>query len=147
MRVRASDISDAIFSPKDGAKTELPKHTTGVVVYSIYGKHDDKTADGFPLLFDVAISNKDTIRAEDRTEACAKRVTTEFSDRYFVKSGPNALLYNPIDGLDEHMSHRKRGAESMWQYREVNKKTFESYLLFLKTKNIAWLHQANREVL
>jgi hypothetical protein len=70
------------------------------------------------------------------------------SVRYTIKLDNRGKLYNPISiyGETKISSFLDRVCRSQNKYRDVNLKTFEMYIRFLKTKNIAWFNNAEREM-
>ena len=106
--------------------------------YTILGRHDYLDGDGLPVICDT-----DEEHAEDRPEAYAKVM----SNRFFVKANARGELYNPIGLYSENTqnSNRKGTGTKIWQYKETHYKAFMTYLNFLKTKNVAYLLNAERE--
>ena len=83
MRVRQRDVEQAIFRPKDpNDEDTLPDHLAQwgdavereVVVYTIFGKHDDLDSEGRPILEDYTDDDGDSVDAEDEPNAYAKSV-------------------------------------------------------------------------
>ena len=68
--------------------------------------------------------------------------------RYYIKIDNNGKIYNPLSiyGDVKQTSFLDRVCRSQNKYRDVNYKAFEMYLRFLQTKNLAWLHNAEREI-
>jgi hypothetical protein len=145
-RIRSSDLMTSMYSPKDQRVRSADEAETGTVVYTVNGKEDDKDPDGKPVLLDLEYEDGSKLLAERRDEAYAKVVVSDDRNRYYVKQGPNGKLFNPVGLYQEGNVNRKRAGESQWKYREVNKKVFDLYTQFLKTKNVAWLTNAEREV-
>jgi len=83
----------------------------------------------------------------------AKKVKYEKSDggtneRYYVKYGDKGFMYDPWGLYTERTESKKLyGDKSTWYFRKVNRKSFFYYLDFLKTRNKAWLHNAEREAI
>ncbi|NDB58966.1 hypothetical protein EB001_10995, partial [bacterium] len=68
--------------------------------------------------------------------------------KFFIKIGTYGKVFNPIGMYSEGQNNKflsKIGRQE-WQFKEVNEKTFDLYLNFLSTKNIAWLSNAEREL-
>jgi len=65
---------------------------------------------------------------------------------YFCKVDKRGRLYNPI-GLNaqEQVRCNRQRSRDNWQFRKQEKKVFDLYLHFLKTKNPAHLNIAHRE--
>lgn len=71
------------------------------------------------------------------------------SEKYYVKIGLDNRLYNPI-GMFSEGQHNKvlsKIGKNEFNFTRVNSKVFNLYLSFLRTKNLAWLNNANRELL
>lgn len=145
-RIRSSDLMSSMYSPKEQKVRSADVEEPGTIVYTIFGKHDDVDNEGKPTLSNVEYEGESPLLAERRDDAYAKVVVSEDRNRYYVKQGPNGKLFNPVGLYQEGKVTRKRAGESQWKFREVNKKVFDLYTQFLKTKNIAWLTNAEREV-
>ena len=83
--------------------------------------------------------------AEDRDEAYAKIVDSDTGRAYFIKRGPGGHFFNPLGLFTEGNAGKRRLGENVWKYARVNRKVFDLYLHFLRTKNQAWLNNAERE--
>lgn len=78
----------------------------------------------------------------------AKKITRDDgSIRYSVKLNTNGKFHNPIAMYadDKNQNFLDRICRSSDKYRNVSYKVFDMYLNFLRTKNVAWLHNAERE--
>jgi hypothetical protein len=152
MRVREADINKAIFRPKgENPKVEILE---GDITYTLFGKHDE-LIDDYPTLWD-ADNGKIIILAHEREEACARKAITANRIRYYIKRDNSGKLFNPlaITGNTNHQKDKKRTTTSnradgtviqSGRFVEVNKNIFSMYLKFLRTKNQAWLLNAERE--
>ena len=107
---------------------------TSVVFYTMLGTESVFDSDGYPV-------------TNDESKAFAKKVyKTQLS--YYLKVGPNGRIYNPM-GMFSEGSHNKflaKLGKPEWKFTKVNHKIFDMYLNFLKTKNVAWLNTAQREL-
>lgn len=106
------------------------------VYYTIFGKHKKLTKEGFPTI------------DKDGDSTYAKSINGANGVRYFVKVGTYGKIFNPIGLYSEGMDNKflSRIGKKAWDYKEVNSKVFNMYLSFLKTKNVAWLNNAQREL-
>lgn len=88
------------------------------------------------------------VLADDTPEVLAKKIVSEEKTRYFIKIGPYGKIYNPIGMFSEGRSNKflKRTGKMEWSFKEVNSRVFDFYLSFLRTKNIAHLNIAEREL-
>ena len=137
-----TDPSDAdihIINKKKAAKT--PKRTE--VVYTVIGKEDYLEDDAYPCL---KLSSK---KAEESPEAYAMKITIGERTKYYAKRGKYGRLFNPVGMFSEGMGgKRMRHAGKLeWRFVEIGERVFRFYKNFLKTKNIAYLHNAERELL
>ena len=116
-------------------KEQTDSHTE---YYTIFGKHDDLDTNANPI-----VTNNNT------KEALAKKVTSGNSTKYYIKIGPHGKIYNPIGLYTENQANKflARAGKNLWEFRQVNSKVFDLYVSFLRTKNIAWLNNAEREML
>lgn len=87
---------------------------------------------------------------EDSDKILAKKIYKDNSFyKYSIKIDNNGKIYNPLSiyGDVKQTSFLDRiYCRSQNKYRDVNYKTFQLYLQFLKTKNLAWLHNAERGI-
>ena len=107
-------------------------------VFTIYGKQEFQDSKGFPRLEE---SN------EDHADAYAKKIAVGRRTKYYVKRGRYGRLYNPI-GLYSEGTARKQmrhAGRPEWEFKETTKQVFDKYINFLKTKNVAWLNNAERD--
>lgn len=67
---------------------------------------------------------------------------------YFIKANKYGKLYNPSGMYTEgqHTRFNKVLGAKEFQFKKVNLRVFELYTSFLKTKNVAWLNNAEREM-
>ena len=91
----------------------------------------------------------DRPRIDDEEKALAKSVCIDNrSPRYYIKVGTYGKIYNPIGLYSEGHSEKflAKIGRKQFEYKEVNKKIFDMYINFLTTKNLAWLNNAEREL-
>lgn len=115
---------------------EKPK--TQTEYFTILGKHETLDANDYPVLLN------------NINDALAKRVhLSNDKIKYWIKIGPHGRIYNPIGLFSEDRAnkHIARAGKNEWEFRQVNQKVFDMYLSFLKTKNIAWLNNAERQII
>lgn len=83
-------------------------------------------------------------KKSDSREVTAKKIIKQDgSYQYLIRLDTNGKLYNPISIYDDNVS--KRPYRNNDRFQNVNLKTFEYYINFLKTKNISWFNNAERE--
>ena len=114
-------------------KEELQEQET--LLYTIFGKHEWLDDEGFPRM------NKET------HDAHAKSIVGGSKTRFFIKRGRYGKLYNPIGMYSEGTEKKqlRHAGRPEWEFREETEKVFNFYIQFLKTKNSAWLSNAERE--
>tara|TARA_R110002074_G_scaffold395973_3_gene584816 strand:- start:420 stop:797 length:378 start_codon:yes stop_codon:yes gene_type:complete len=104
--------------------------------YTLFGQHDYLDSNHFP-------------RIEEATgDVLAKSVTLGDNTKYFLKLGSHGKIYNPIGMYSEGTSNKflSKIGKKAWEFKSVSPRVFELYTNFLKTKNIAWLRNAEREM-
>jgi len=107
-----------------------------VYAYTILGKQQSFDQDNNPLV------------SEESKDALAKKIEYADRARYFIKVGAHGKIYNPIGIFSEGRGNNfsKRTGKPEWDFTEVNQKIFDMYLSFLRTKNVAHLNIAEREL-
>lgn len=134
--MRNTDID--IFKPLGDGET-LTDHASlsddSSAYYTMIGDHD---------YLDEA---KNPLAKTDNDKVVAKKLVNT-KTRYFVKAGPYGKLFNPIGLYSEGRGNRfmAKSGKNLWSFKEVNNKVFSLYVSFLKTKNTAWLTNAEREM-
>lgn len=127
-----------IFKPLGDGET-LTDHASvsddSSAYYTMIGDHD---------YLDEA---KNPLAKTDNDKVVAKKLVNT-KTRYFVKAGPYGKLFNPIGLYSEGRGNRfmAKSGKNLWSFKEVNNKVFSLYVSFLKTKNTAWLTNAEREM-
>jgi|TARA_R100001163_G_scaffold12639_1_gene11827 hypothetical protein len=111
---------------------------TIVDVFTIFGKHSSSDDDGYPRL---------PSEEQDHHNAYAKRVSVGNRIKYYVKRGRYGRLYNPIGLYSEGTAKKqlRHAGRPEWQFKEATEQVFDKYIKFLKTKNVAWLNNAERD--
>ena len=103
--------------------------------YTIFGKHDWLDDEGFPRI------------NEETPDAYAKSISGNSETKFFVKRGRYGKLYNPIGLYSEGTANKqlRHAGKPEWEFKKETEKVFNFYINFLKTKNSAWLNNAERE--
>jgi hypothetical protein len=127
-------MNDFIHSPKNTSTNESAVDE----FYCVRGQEDFLDSNNNPRC------NNET---SDKVLA-KKIVRDDGAIKYSLKLDNNGKIFNPISiyGSTKISSFLDRVCRSQNKYKEVNLKAFNMYLSFLKTKNIAWLHNAEREI-
>jgi hypothetical protein len=71
--------------------------------------------------------------------------------RYYIKLDPNSKIFNPkkiLSSIEEKnsLSFINNICKSEWDFKEVTPQVFQKYITFLKTKNLSWLKDAQRDL-
>lgn len=103
--------------------------------YTIFGSHDSVDDDGNPLCAD----KKDAL-------AYIKKINQD--DQYYIKVGTYGKIFNPIGLYSEGRQNKflSKVGKNEYSFTRVNSKVFGMYVNFLRTKNTAWLNNAEREL-
>ena len=125
---------------KTSKSTEDTKRTE--TIYTMIGSQD-YMEDGNPCL---AMTSED---AQESTDAYAMRIQIGNRTKYYAKRGRHGKLLNPIGMYSEGMASKRLGhaGKLEWRFVEVKERAFEFYRNFLKTRNLAYLTNAERELL
>ena len=121
--------------------TKKPKRTE--VVYTLTGKEEYLENDHYPCI------KLDSETAQESPDAFAMKITIGQRTKYYAKLGKHGRLYNPIGMFSEGMVSKRLGhaGKLEWRFTEISERVFNFYKDFLRTKNIAYLHNAERELL
>jgi len=126
---------NCIFVQNKNKEQEEIKDTT-YQFYTILGEHDF-----------IDSSNKPQAKKES-SKVVAKSVYKNGNNKFYIKIGTYGRIFNPIGLFSEGKNEKfiaKIGRKE-FEFKEVNQKVFDLYLNFLSTKNIAWLNNAEREM-
>jgi hypothetical protein len=113
------------------------KDILDIEYYTISGQEEFIDNNGFPRL------------SSDIEKAVAKKtIKNGAPPKYSIKIGINNKLSNPISiyGKEKQSAFLDSVCRANNRFVDVNLKTFELYLNFLKTKNTSWLYNAEREM-
>lgn len=125
-------MGEFIFKPK----AEVDQTESDVAYYTMLGNQDYLDKNGNPRL------NKES------SKVFAKSIKGAESTRYYIKTGTYGKIYNPIGLFSEgrHNRFMAKIGKKEYDFKEVNPKVFSLYTNFLRTKNLAWLNNAEREM-
>lgn len=93
-------------------------------------------------------NNNPRVNNEANDNVFAKKTIRDNSSvRYSIKISKDGKIFNPLSiyGKEIDSTFLDRVCRASGKFRDVNYKTFDMYINFLKTKNVAWLHNAERE--
>lgn len=139
-RITQEEADNSISQIRTEEQQELVlsnQPTEGLTVYTLVGLHDELDSDSNPVVVAKAPLTKDNAFAYKKTGE-----KTEF----YVKITSDGHIYNPSSGLNEFRHNKVRLGLTESKWRRVNKKVFDAYLTFLKSKNESWLRHAEREI-
>ena len=113
------------------------------VIYTITGQQDYLEGDKYPCV------QMDAETAKESSSAFAMQITIGKRTKYYAKRGRHGRLYNPLGMFSEGMAAKRLGHAGRleWRFIEIGERAFSFYRDFLRTKNIAYLHNAERELL
>ena len=121
--------------------TKKPKRSE--TIYTVSGQQDYLEKGKYPCV------KTDSKTAQESPNAFAMKITIGQRTKYYAKRGKHGRLYNPIGMFREGMAQKRLGhaGKLEWRFVEIGEKAFKFYRDFLRTKNIAYLHNAERELL
>lgn len=92
-------------------------------------------------------SNPRVSKENDSRVLAKKILRDDGSVKFTIKTNASGKLQNPVSiyGTEKTNNFLDRVCRSSDKFKEVNMKTFDLYINFLKTKNTAWLNNAERE--
>ena len=125
-------MTDFIYEQKNTPIENNPNE-----FYTILGSEDYIDSNSFPRI------ESDT----DNRILAKKIVRDDGSIKYTIKTDATGKFQNPVSiyGNEKTNNFLDRVCRSSDKFKEVNMKTFNMYVTFLRTKNAAWLHNAERE--
>lgn len=122
--ISAKDIENAVAKAKTDEPSGITKDTRSCVCYG-----------------------KDAIEVkEDSTDVYLKNTVVNKQHTYWILRGPNNRIFNPYD-LSYDDASRRRNINNIrqgYKIKETTQQVFDLYLSFLKTKNLAYLRNAER---
>jgi len=121
--------------------TKEPKRIE--TVYTVTGQQDYLEEDKYPCI------KIDAETAKESPNAFAMQITIGKRTKYYAKRGRHGRLYNPVGMFSEGRAAKRLGHAGRleWRFIEIGERAFRFYRNFLRTKNIAYLHNAERELL
>ena len=124
---------------KDKDPEELERKET---VYTMIGNHDY-------VENEYTCLELTSTEAEESPDAHAMSIEIGNRTKYYAKRGRHGKLFNPIGMYSEGMASKRLGhaGKLEWRFIEIKKRAFEFYRDFLKTRNLAYLNNAERELL
>jgi hypothetical protein len=124
-------MKENIFHIKANKETDSSEYT----YYTVLGSHSSLDDEGNPI-------------CNNKNKSLAYTKLHNNDKQYYLKVGTYGKIFNPIGLYSEGRQNKflsKVGKEE-YAFTKVNSKVFDMYLNFLRTKNIAWLTNAEREL-
>jgi hypothetical protein len=137
----AKDTNEYIFKPE---KKEEQKQEVVNKYYTLFGYQDYLDSEQNPR---VEHGSKKIFAMSNYIEKPSFGGSS-VTEKYLIKVGPYGKIYNPIGLYSEGDGNKfsSKTGKQVWGFKEVNSKVFNMYVSFLKSKNIAWLNNAEREL-
>jgi hypothetical protein len=130
-------MSNFIYKPKQ-TDNEISNNQMSNIFYCLNG------------FGDITDDHNNAISTNENNKAiCAKKIIRDDNTiKYLIKTGDDRKLYNPVSiyGSAQNKTFLESISRNQNLFKEVNNTVFNLYLRFLKTKNVAYLHQAEREI-
>lgn len=125
---------DFIFSPNSKANYKSSESTTDF--YTLIGNQEFTDSEGKP-------------RSNNENKNVLAKCVHGNKDRYYIKISPQGRIYNPIGMFTEGKSNDfiSTSGRNAFGFKEVSQHVFSLYINFLATKNLAWLNNAEREMI
>ena len=138
------NLENDIFQPK---KQQNRVTDNDDAVFTLVGKQDYFDEERYPIIEDLD-QNGQFVEAEERDQAYAlRRVGTDMTRYYLKFGGPGGRLFDPMSVDGDRYGRKLLPGLGEYRWREVNRKAFSYYINFLKTKNKAYLRNAEREAM
>lgn len=126
-------MDNYIFSPNVDTIDKNYKSAQDMY-YTLYGDHEYIDEEGNPRTND------------DKNN---KILARNSNGKFYIKIGAHGRIFNPIGMYSEgrHQKFLSKIGKNEFDFAKVNQKVFDLYLNFLRTKNTAWLSNAERELI
>lgn len=122
-----------IFVPNEGASKNKTEETK---FYTVLGNQEFLDEEEYPRV------------KEDSKDIYAKSVSYNGKEKYYIKVGVYGKIFNPFGMFSEGKANKflSKIGKDEFQMKQVNPNVFGFYINFLRTKNTAWLNNAQREL-
>jgi hypothetical protein len=134
--MRDINFNDCIYKSSDKVNNQNTTDTDHIdQFYTILGQQEFIDDDKLP-------------RTNSENKALAKLSVVNGETKYFAKVNTYGKLFNPMGMFSEGKSQKflSRIGRNEYNFKRVTLRTFELYTSFLKSRNIAWINQAEREM-
>lgn len=131
-------MENYIFSPRTEKSTTIQSKQE-FKYFTLYGNHDFIDDDGNPR----------SEKKENKNILAKTEPSNNNQQYYYLKVGAHGRIFNPIGLYSEGKQEKflSKIGKNEFEFRKVNQKVFDLYLNFLRTKNLAWLNNAEREMI
>lgn len=102
--------------------------------YGLIGDQDYFDSNNYPRLI-----------KEDKRVLAKKVFSASKKPRYLIKINTEGKFHNPLNVTSKEKSSYLDKTRRELKFKSVSQKVFTMYTNFLRTKNLSWLHNADRE--
>lgn len=129
---------NCIFTPDINKPDETTTQSKNVEYFCMLGYHDF-----------IDSNNRPQIKTDNKNVVAKCITKNSSSKKYYVKVGAYGRLFNPMGMFSEGNNEKfiAKTGKKQFEFKEVNQKIFDLYINFLSTKNLAWLNNAEREMI
>lgn len=122
-------MDNYIFNPRPVKQSDRTEK-----LYTVLGDHDFIDEDNNPRI------------KKSLNKTLAKSIESNGTIKYLIKIGQYGQIYNPMGMYSEGQNNKflAKIGRNAWEFKEVNQQIFDMYINFLRTKNLAWLNNAER---
>lgn len=118
--------------------------------YCLSGYEDYLDDEGYPRLQKDSENTSAKIVFSKKPKHFADTATKSYG-RYYIKLDPNSKVFNPkkiLSPIEEKnsLSFINSVCKNEWSFQEVTPQIFQKYIRFLKTQNLSWLKDAQRDL-
>jgi hypothetical protein len=118
--------------------------------YCLSGYEDYLDDEGYPRLQKDNENTSAKIVFSKKPKHFADTPTKSYG-RYYVKLDPNSKVFNPkkiLSPIEEKnsLSFINSVCKKEWSFQEVTPQIFRKYITFLKTQNLSWLKDVQRDL-
>lgn len=126
-------MENSIFRINKDKEDQEYKYT----YYVLFGQHDNLDENSNPITLD-----------SKKSIAYSRLNNSTMTEDYYVKVGLYGKIFNPMGLFSEGRQNKflSKVGKNEFNFTKVNKKVFQMYVNFLRTKNLAWLNNAEREL-
>jgi hypothetical protein len=130
------NLDACIYKPNNGSVETVGSSAGEDEFYTVLGQQEFTDSNGYSRV------------TEKSDHIYAKAINAEGETKYFVKCNRYGKLFNPSGMFTEgnHKRFNKMIGSNEFNFKRVNLRIFELYTSFLKTRNVAWLNNAEREM-